>query len=74
MNSRVDKLGRIVIPIKMRKKYNLTEGVQVEFSEINGALSVSVAAELCKLCNGVIEENRDIPICIKCAEMIRQKL
>ena len=28
---KVDKLGRIVIPLSLRKKYGLTEGADVEF-------------------------------------------
>lgn len=33
MCNRIDKLGRLVIPINLRKKYNLCEGAAVEFRE-----------------------------------------
>ena len=40
MEKKVDSLGRIVIPIELRKKYDLNEGTEVIFKEENGFIFI----------------------------------
>ena len=71
MLNKVDRLGRIVIPINLRKKYNLTEGVALEFKEKDGSLFITPSPCLCRICNRDMEENATLPICTSCVSMIK---
>ena len=65
---KVDKLGRIVIPLELRKKYGLTEGADVEFFDSGYGVTVRASDSFCKICNGKLTENRSIPLCDGCIQ------
>lgn len=67
----VDKLGRIVIPLELREKYGLTEGVEIEFSESRDGVTVKAAAPFCKLCRSKISPDAKFPLCQACTELIK---
>ena len=63
---RVDKLGRIVVPIELRQKYGMTEGREVEFLDSGDGVTVKCAAPFCRLCRAKISVSKSLPLCEKC--------
>ena len=69
---KVDKLGRIVIPRRLREKYGLTEGVSLEFIDVGDGVTVKPATHLCSICHVEISEKSQFPLCDDCiAEIIK---
>ena len=63
---RVDKLGRIVITQELRKKYGLTEGVEVEFMDSGFGVTVRASDCFCKICNSPIPHTHALSLCDGC--------
>lgn len=55
MQSKIDVMGRIVIPHKIRKKYGFTIGENVIITETENGFEVANEKEKCKCCNGTEE-------------------
>jgi len=69
---RVDKLGRIVIPMELRKKYGLTEGAEIEFLDVGEGITVRASEPFCKFCRAKISEGATLPLCDRCiAEVMK---
>ena len=69
---RVDKLGRIVIPLELRQKYGLTDGAEIEFLDSGDGITVKSSVSLCKLCRGRISDGITLPLCERCiSEVIK---
>ena len=70
---KIDKLGRIVIPLFLRKKYGLIEGVSVEFHDDGDGITVRPGEAFCRLCHREISTDAALPLCDSCAaEVIRE--
>ena len=67
---RVDKLGRIVIPLELREKYGLTEGAAIEFLDVGDGVTVKSLKFVCKICCKEIQESADLPLCENCVAKI----
>ena len=67
---RVDKLGRIVIPLELRKKYGLTEGAEIEFCDAYEGVTVKLAEPFCKLCKSKISDTGKLPLCQSCIDKV----
>ena len=65
---KVDKLGRIVIPQELRKKYGLSEGISIEFLDTGDGITVKSNEALCKVCRGKLSDNPELPLCDACIE------
>ena len=63
---RVDRLGRIVIPLEMREKYGLCEGAEIEFIDSGDGVTVRSSEPFCKLCRAKIDVGANIPLCDDC--------
>ena len=63
---KVDKLGRIVIPLELRNKYGLTEGVSVEFLDSGEGVTVRSTDPFCKICRNRIPVGASFPLCVEC--------
>ena len=70
---KVDKLGRIVIPQELRKKYGMTEGSDIEFIDTGESVALRAAEPFCKICRARLEEGSMLPICDRCADEIVEK-
>ncbi len=69
---RVDKLGRIVIPMELRKKYGLTEGARIEFLDVGEGITVRPSEPFCRICRARIAEDATLPLCEGCiAEVMK---
>jgi transcriptional pleiotropic regulator of transition state genes len=65
---RIDELGRIVIPIEIRKRFGLGEKDPVEISVSGDRILLSKPHSSCVFCGGqeALEEHRGRPICRDC--------
>ena len=65
---RIDDLGRIVIPIEIRKRFGLTEKDAVEISVQGDTILLSKPHTACVFCGGeeALEEHRGRPVCREC--------
>ena len=73
MCNKIDKLGRLVIPINLRKKYSLCEGATVKFREEEGCLVLQSSAFMCRMCQTNTCDNGDIPLCKDCIDKVKNR-
>ena len=67
---RVDRLGRIVIPLELRKKHGLDEGVKIEFVDADDGVVVGSTEPFCRICRARISDGDTIPLCEACIEEV----
>ena len=65
---KVDKLGRIVIPLELRRKYGLDEGVTIEFLDDGEGITVKPIESVCKVCRNRIPGDSEFPLCEACID------
>ena len=70
-HARIDKLGRVVIPIGYRKELNLTENSDVKISLYNGQIIIEPGGDLCRLCKTNTIDNCNIALCKACIKIIK---
>ena len=69
---KVDKLGRIVIPLSLREKYGLNTGATIEFLDVGDGVNLRNAEACCKICRTKISDGSELPLCDSCvAEVVR---
>jgi transcriptional pleiotropic regulator of transition state genes len=66
----LDELGRIVIPIEIRKRFGLTEKDALEISVKDDTILLSRPRESCVFCgrSSAVAEHRGRAICHRCIE------
>ena len=64
----IDKLGRIVIPMELRRKHGIVEGGRVEFIDTEDGITVRAVKGQCRLCGAGIPTERELPLCDECIE------
>jgi AbrB family transcriptional regulator, transcriptional pleiotropic regulator of transition state genes len=72
----LDELGRIVIPIEIRKRFGLGEKDPLEISVEDETILLSKPQTSCVFCGrtGRLEEHRGRPVCRSCiAELATQE-
>lgn len=69
---RIDDLGRIVIPMELRKKYGLFKGVEIEFLDHGDGITVKASEPFCKICRTRLCDGASVPLCDACIEEIAQ--
>ena len=62
----IDRLGRIVIPVSMRRSLDLKEGSQLDISLDNDRIVISRSSALCRICYTKITVPNEFCICEKC--------
>lgn len=71
-SSKIDALGRVVVPIEVRKHLNLKEGDSVDFCESDRNISIRQTRPCCRLCNGTdsLLTVDGQYVCLSCREKI----
>ena len=70
---KVDKLGRIVIPLSLRKKHGLSEGTIIEFLDSDDCITIRASEALCRICHAEIPDGAPIPLCKDCiSEVLKE--
>lgn len=73
---RVDELGRVVLPIELRNKFNITEKDPLEIFVDNSCIILKKYEPFCTFCN----ETKDLIefegklVCKKCLKKLSQKM
>ena len=69
--TKIDKLGRIVIPISYRKELGLSENSLLCLELLNGNIVISRSELRCRLCGCVIGAPNEFFICESCIAKIK---
>ena len=67
---KIDRLGRIVLPMDYRKALGLGQEEKVVLSIENNAITVRGSNNSCKLCGKLIEKQSSVPVCPLCVKDI----
>ena len=68
---RIDKNGRIVLPIDLRKNFGIGDGEEILIGEINGYITLKKNICTCRICNTELKEKGQFSLCKKCIEAIK---
>ena len=71
-NSRVDKLGRVVIPVNIRKELGITKHTPVSIDMDANRIVISVKEPVCRLCEKRIKPGLTIQLCEECIIKIKK--
>ena len=69
--AKIDKLGRIVIPIQYRKSLGAKEGSMLNIEYADGKVLISLAEECCRICGKEISRSTTIPLCSDCIKLVK---
>ena len=69
----IDKLGRVVIPIKIRRKLNLKPTSKVLIYLDGDKIVITATESHCAICGEKITHKRAIRLCDNCIAVIRDK-
>lgn len=69
--TKIDKLGRIVIPISYRKELDLSENSNVKISLSDERIIIEASKDVCRLCRKSIDPKASLPLCNDCIKKIR---
>ncbi len=69
---KIDKLGRIVVPMEYRKRCGLDIDDEASITEENGKIIIQRKIPSCKLCGATKNLNSDILLCEKCIEKVKK--
>ncbi len=69
---KIDKLGRIVVPMEYRRRCGLDIDDEASITEENGRIIIQRKIPACKLCGAVENLNLKISLCEKCIEKVKK--
>ena len=70
---RIDKLGRIVLPMSYRKKLGLSESSTVSIILYNDVISITKSDKRCIMCNRSSDINSALKLCSTCIEKVKRE-
>ena len=70
--TKIDKLGRIVIPIQYRKQLGLIENTEINIEYCNRQIVITAADSLCRICSAIVDTNSPFPLCRECISRVRK--
>lgn len=71
-SSKIDRLGRVVIPIQYRKALGIEENDVLLFSMESGGVMIRPERGVCRLCGGVMEKESTVLLCTACIKRIKK--
>ena len=71
--TKIDSLGRVVIPIEYRKALHLTPNTALTFERAEEGVRILPLEKRCRLCEAVIDTTRPFPLCDICIEKIKKE-
>ncbi len=71
---KLDMLGRLVVPMEIRKALSINENDKLEFYTENDSIIIKKFIPVCDFCGNAddLETFRDKPVCTKCLEELRK--
>lgn len=70
---RIDKLGRVVLPISYRNKLGLCENTKVTLSLVDDKIIITPANDRCLMCGNKENINKFFGLCRGCIEKIKKE-
>ena len=70
--TKVDALGRVLIPKPIRNKLNLKSESEVVITLENNSVVIRPEKTVCKRCGAFVKCNHDFPLCENCVEIIKK--
>ena len=67
----LDKLGRVVIPIRVRRAMNIDEKSALELNVVKGKIVIRKMGDYCKICQSSIDNKLELGICSACVKRIK---
>ena len=68
---KIDKLGRIVLPMDFRKALGLEGEVEVVIGVSGNTITVKGAESICRLCGSAQNVSKHLKICSECIAKIK---
>ena len=72
VSRKIDKLGRIVLPMDFRKALGLEGEAEVVLGINGNTITVKSVDNSCKLCGSMVEVSSSIRVCSECIRKIRE--
>ena len=69
---KIDKLGRIVLPMDFRKALGLEKEAEVNVSIIGNTITIKSIGKICKLCGESHKNLSVIGICPNCIKRVKE--
>lgn len=69
---KIDKLGRIVIPISYRKILNINTDTPLKLDCNGRKITITPTNARCVLCNKTLDTDTVLPLCKECINEIRK--
>ena len=69
---KIDKLGRIVIPINYRKALSPENGSEISINKKDGEIIITPLKTTCRLCGGNVCLSTKFQLCEKCIRKIKE--
>ena len=69
---KVDKLGRVVLPIQMRKKLDLKESDELSVLLNDDCIIIKKQSQFCKICGKSQIDIAEFSICRTCFERVKR--
>lgn len=70
---KIDKLGRIVLPIEYRKRLCLIENSKVTVSINNDIIFITPSEQKCLICGSLSHLSKTLPLCLNCINKIKNE-
>ena len=70
---RIDKLGRVVLPIGYRERLGLIENSKVNISLDDDIISITPVKEKCVICGCEEKINHFLCLCYNCIERVKSE-
>ena len=70
--SKIDNLGRVVIPIGIRRALKLDSNSEIDIIMSKGSVIMTPSEKICKLCGCKVDANEKICLCQTCIKAVKQ--
>ena len=70
---KIDKLGRVVLPISYRKRLGLSENSSVTISLSDDMIYISASTLSCMMCGNTNNINKSLRLCQSCIDKVKNE-
>jgi transcriptional pleiotropic regulator of transition state genes len=69
---KIDNLGRIVVPINIRKALSITTDTPLQIRRDEGCIVITPLNKTCALCGGEVTDEHNIRLCTACINEVKK--
>ena len=70
---KIDILGRVTIPMELRKKYAITDKTLLNITEKNDKIVIQKAIPTCRICGSEQDVDETLRVCRECSAKIKNQ-